>query len=124
MVKGIYLEPEAIAHTQPDPIRRAFVEISKALLERGARVSFATHDEFLAEELVGLCRTLDVPRERYEFQVLLGVREALWRKWREQGDHVRVYVPFGPEWRAYSTRRLRKNPQIFRHVLKDMLLRR
>lgn len=124
MVKGIYLEPAEIAHTAPDPIRDAYVECSRLLLERDASLSFATHDEGLAERLIALCRELGVPRERYEFQVLLGVREALWQKWREAGERVRVYVPFGPEWRAYSTRRLRKNPEIFRHVVRDVLLRR
>jgi proline dehydrogenase len=124
MVKGIYLEPAAIAHTEPEPIRKAYVAAARLLLERGASLSFATHDEHLADELIALCRTLGVGRERYEFQVLLGVREGLWQKWHAAGERVRVYVPFGPEWRAYSTRRLRKNPQIFRHVLRDLLLRR
>ena len=124
LVKGIYLEPAAIAHTESGSIREAYVEAARLLLARGARLSFATHDEELAERLVALCREQRVPRESYEFQVLLGVREGLWEKWRAAGEHVRVYVPFGPEWRAYSTRRLRKNPEIFRHVLRDILLRR
>ena len=124
LVKGIYLEPASIAHTEPAPIREAYIEAARLLAGRGARLSFATHDELLAERLVVLCRELGIPPERYEFQVLLGVREALWKRWREAGNGVRVYVPFGPEWRAYSTRRLRKNPQIFRHVMRDLLLRR
>src|SRR6185295_10939410 len=78
LVKGIYLEPAEIAHTEPEPIRVAYVEAARALLERGARVSFATHDEGLGERLLALCRERAVTRERYEFQVLLGVREALW----------------------------------------------
>src|SRR5688572_9891904 len=78
MVKGIYLEPARIAHTEPEPIRAAYVECARLLLERGARLSFATHDEQLFERLVPLCRKLGVARERYEFQVLLGVREGLW----------------------------------------------
>jgi proline dehydrogenase len=124
LVKGIYLEPATIAHTEPEPIRVAYVEMARLLAARGARMSFATHYEDLAERLIALCRELGIPRERYEFQVLLGVREALWDKWRAGGERVRVYVPFGPEWRAYSTRRLRKNPQIFRHVMRDLILRR
>jgi proline dehydrogenase len=124
MVKGIYLEPPAIAHTEPEPIRAAYVEASRLLLARGARLSFATHDHQLFERLTALCRELGVPRERYEFQVLLGVREDLWKAWRASGERVRVYVPYGPEWRPYSTRRLRKNPEIFRHVLRDLVLRR
>jgi proline dehydrogenase len=124
LVKGIYLEPPEIAHTEPGPIRDAYVEAAKLLLARGARVSFATHDELLAERLCALCQERRIERERREFQVLLGVRESLWEEWRSSGHRVRVYVPFGPEWRAYSTRRLRKNPEIFRHVVRDLVLRR
>lgn len=124
MVKGIYLEPPAIAHTEAEPIRTAYVEASRLLFARGAQISFATHDELLAERVLDLCRRMEIARERREFQVLLGVREPLWKEWVDCGERVRVYVPYGPEWRAYSTRRLRKNPQIFRHVLRDLLLRR
>ncbi len=124
MVKGIYLEPRAIAHVEPEPIREAYVAQCRQLFERGARVSFATHDELLGERLLALCRELGVGQDRFEFQVLLGVREPLWDAWRGAGHTVRVYVPFGPQWRAYSTRRLRKNPQIFRHVLRDLFARR
>ncbi|MEX1024281.1 MAG: proline dehydrogenase family protein [Planctomycetota bacterium] len=121
MVKGIYLEPAAIAHTENEPICEAYVACTRQLFERGASVSCATHDEFLAERLIQLVEQLDVPRERFEFQVLLGVREPLWELWREAGHTVRVYVPYGPEWKPYSVRRLQKNPQIFGHVMRDLL---
>jgi len=121
VVKGIYLEPPAIAHVDPDPIRDAFVECSRKLLERGAFLGFATHDELLGRRLLAEVERLGLGRDRYEFQVLLGVREALWSLWRGAGHTVRVYVPYGPEWRPYSTRRLRKNPEIFRHVTRDLL---
>jgi len=121
VVKGIYLEPASIAHVDPEPIRQAYVELCRQLFGRGARISFATHDELLAGRLLALCDELALERDRFEFQVLLGVREPLWKAWQEAGHTVRVYVPYGPEWRAYSTRRLRKNPQILRHVLRDLL---
>lgn len=123
IVKGIYLEPEAIAHTAADPIRDAYVDLSRTLLERGATVRFATHDGPMAERLFDVVRDLDVPRERYELQVLLGVQETLWSRWREGGHTVRVYVPYGPEWRAYSQRRLRKNPQVLGHVMRATFTR-
>ena len=122
MVKGIYLEPAEIAHVEPEPIREAYVAACAALFRRGARVSFATHDDVLAERLVSLVRAESIGRERYEFQVLLGVREWLWHAWKGAGHSVRVYVPYGPEWRAYSTRRLRKNPALFRQVARDLFL--
>lgn len=122
MVKGIYLEPAEIAHTRAQPIRDAFVDSCRTLFERGARVCLATHDEEVAERCLAIVDELGVPPERYELQVLLGVREPLWERWREQGHAVRIYVPFGPNWMPYSLRRLRKNPQIFSHVVRDVLL--
>jgi len=121
LVKGIYLEPASIAHVDPEPIRVAYVEIARKLFARGARIGLATHDEGLGDRCLAVARELKVAKECYEFQVLLGVREELWERWRKAGHVVRVYVPFGPEWRAYSQRRLRKNPQILRHVMRDTL---
>lgn len=121
MVKGIYLEPAAIAHTEPAPIREAFVELSRTLLEGGAFVAFATHDAALAEQLIAVVNELGLGPERHEFQVLMGVQEALWERWRNAGHTVRVYVPYGPEWRAYSQRRLRKNPEILKHAIRASL---
>ena len=119
MVKGIYLEPEDIAHTEPEPIRAAFADCVDALFARGARVRFATHDEHLAERCIELVRRHQVQRGDYEFQVLLGVREELWELWKGAGHTVRVYVPYGADWRAYSMRRMRKNPKIIGHVIKQ-----
>ena len=121
MVKGVYLEPAEIAHTEPDPIRTAFLERTRQLFRRGAYVSLATHDDVLAEDLFRICREEGVGTDRYELQVLLGVREWLWEKWKAAGHPVRVYVPYGPEWRAYSTRRLRKNPELLRAVMLSIL---
>jgi proline dehydrogenase len=121
MVKGIYIEPAAIAHTEPEPIRAAFLECTRLLWSRGAFVSLATHDPDLATRLMALAENMGIKRERFEFQVLLGVQEQLWARWKAEGHAVRVYVPFGPEWRPYSLRRLRRNPQILGHVLRASL---
>lgn len=121
MVKGIYLEPAQIAHTQPEPIRAAYVECVKKLAARKAFVALATHDDLLAEQCLAVLKQAGYTREQYEFQVLMGVREELWKKWREAGHTVRVYVPYGPEWRPYSIRRMRKNPQILGHVMRSAL---
>ena len=124
MVKGIYLEPEAIAHTSSQDIRDSFLELSDALFKAGHRVAFATHDEHLAARLLRSCKDRGVDPSRYEFEVLLGVQQPLWENWRAAGHKVRVYVPYGPERRAYSQRRLRKNPEIFGHVLRGLLRRK
>ncbi len=121
LVKGIYLEPAAIAHTEAEPIREAFVDCAKLLIERGDKLCLGTHDEFLAERVLPLVAAAKYGKDRYEFQVLLGVRRELWALWRGQGHTVRVYVPYGPEWKPYSLRRMRKNPQIFWHVVRSSL---
>jgi proline dehydrogenase len=118
MVKGIYLEPPSIAHTEPEPIRDAYVHCVRKLATHGTRLSLATHDEHMAERCFAALRELQHPPDSHEMQVLLGVREELWEAWHSQGHVVRVYVPYGPEWRAYSQRRMRKNPQILSHVMR------
>jgi proline dehydrogenase len=121
LVKGIYLEPAAIAHVDPEPIREAYVACVRKLAARGARVALATHDEPLAARCVEVLRQAGRADAEIELQVLLGVREELWQRWRERGHRVRVYVPYGPDWRAYSLRRMRKNPEVLGHVLRNLV---
>jgi len=121
LCKGIYLEPREIAYTDPELIRANFTLALQTMLERQAYVGIATHDERLVFEATRLLRKYAVPRERYEFQMLLGVEDELRRILVAQGHRVRVYVPFGDDWYAYSLRRLRENPAIAGHVTRAML---
>lgn len=121
MVKGIYLEPPEIAHTDAGAIRDAFVRCTQLLLERGAFVALGTHDEALGAQCIELVQRHRLTRDAYEFEVLLGVLEPLWKRWIAAGHSVRVYVPFGPQWLPYSLRRLRKNPVMLRHVMRASL---
>lgn len=121
LVKGIYLEPSEIALTEAGPIRQAFREQAEQLLRAGHRISLATHDQVVGDGLLEHCKAQGIAGDRFELQVLMGVQQGLWSRWRDAGATVRVYVPYGPEWRAYSTRRLRKNPAILGHVLKALL---
>ena len=120
MVKGIYLEPAKIAHTEPEPIRQAYIACTKQLFERKAFVALATHDGAMGDSCAGLAKSLGIGRDGYEFQLLLGVMEPLWSRWLQEKHVVRVYVPFGPQWQPYSLRRMRKNPQIFWNVTRAM----
>lgn len=123
MVKGIYLEPASIAHVEPEPISDAFLDCCERLWTGGARVTLATHDGKLAGHLSALIAARGLTDLDYEFQVLLGVQRPLWEEWRASGHPVRVYVPFGPEWRAYSQRRLKNNPQLLGYILANLLRR-
>lgn len=121
LCKGIYVEPRAAAWKGFDTVRANFLAALEKLLGRGVYVGIATHDEYLVQ---GACALLDryaVARDRYEFQMLLGVEPELRRILLAAGHRLRVYVPYGPDWYAYSVRRLRENPEIARHVLRAML---
>jgi proline dehydrogenase len=102
LCKGIYVEPPSLAYTDAGSVRLSFVQCLDALLERGARVAVATHDEWLIVEAL----KRNVP----ELQMLLGVREDRARELVAEGHRLRVYVPFGEQWYAYSLRRLQENP--------------
>ena len=121
LCKGIYVEPREVAWKAFDTVRAAFVAALDKLLARGIYVGIATHDEYLVEEAVALLDRHQVPRERYEFQMLLGVEDELRRILIAAGHRLRVYVPFGGDWYLYSLRRLRENPAIAGHVTRAVL---
>ncbi len=119
--KGIYVEPRDIAFQDRTLVRRSFVETVRTLLSRGSYVGIATHDEVVAWECEQIVRELDLPPDRYEFQMLLGVDERLRDILKACGHRMRVYVPFGEAWYAYSLRRLKENPSIAGHILRATL---
>ena len=112
LCKGIYREPRTVAYEEREIIRRAFVHAMRVLMERGAYVGIATHDELLVCEALGLIQELGLGKDRYEFQMLLGVDPQLRRIITGAGHKLRVYVPFGSHWYPYSVRRCRENPSI------------
>jgi proline dehydrogenase len=111
--KGIYLEPDEIAYTDFEEIRESYVRSLEALVETASYVGIATHDEFLISE------GKRIASERYEFQMLLGVRASLGRELVQEGERLRIYVPFGRQWYEYSLRRLQENPRIAGYVATD-----
>jgi proline dehydrogenase len=121
LCKGIYLEPRTIAYTDAEIIRDNFTMILERMFERGAYVGIATHDERLVWDALRLIRKYGLTPDRYEFQMLLGVEDELRRILLDAGHRLRVYVPYGEQWHAYSVRRLRENPQIAGYAFKAML---
>lgn len=120
LCKGIYIEPRAVAWKGYETVRMNFLRALEKLLVAGVYVGIATHDEHLACGAVALVDRLQVPRERYEFQMLYGVDPELRQILISGGHRLRVYVPYGRDWYPYSTRRLRENPEVATHVLKGM----
>jgi proline dehydrogenase len=119
LCKGIYVEPPEIAYREYEAVRESYVQCLQALVAQGAYVGIATHDEYLIGEALRLVR--DLPRDRYEFQMLLGVRPDRADALVAAGHRVRVYVPFGTHWYEYSVRRLQENPKIAGYVAGDVV---
>ena len=121
--KGIYLERPEIAFEDPEQIRESFRAILRALLDDGAYVGVATHDEELIAAALAQIRERRLTPVQYEFQMLLGVRAARGDELVRDGHRLRVYVPFGTHWYEYSVRRLQENPRIAGYVAADTVRR-
>jgi len=123
LCKGVYVEPEEIAYHDMAEINRNYLALLERMLRSGIRVGIATHDEHIVRQAQRWIKEMNVPPSAYEFQMLLGVNEALRNRIRAAGHPLRVYIPFGRDWYAYSVRRLRENPRLAGYVLKAMFTR-
>ncbi|MBZ0114191.1 MAG: proline dehydrogenase family protein [Thermoanaerobaculia bacterium] len=121
LCKGIYIESRRVAWKGYETVRANFVAALEKLLTQGVYAAIATHDEYLVARACALIERLQIPRDRYEFQMLLGVDEELRDILIEQGHRIRIYVPYGQDWYQYSLRRLRENPEIAGHVARSFL---
>ena len=117
LCKGIYVEPQAIAYREYEAVRANYVRCLELLVAQSTYVGIATHDEYLLGEALRIVR--DLSRDRYEFQMLLGVRPDRADSLVADGHRVRVYVPYGTQWYEYSMRRLQENPKIAAYVAAD-----
>ena len=137
--KGIYLEPEEIAHTGYSEIVSATNASIDKMLAAGAYCAVASHDKPVIDHALSALKSYGMgpgikdPRENsgqprngkgpgYEFQMLLGVRGPLRRKLAAQGHRTRVYIPYGEKWYEYSIRRLKENPTVGAQVAKAFLM--
>ncbi|MFN0060117.1 MAG: proline dehydrogenase family protein [Planctomycetota bacterium] len=120
LCKGIYRESAEIAYQDREEIRASYRELLELMLTGGiARVGIATHDDVLVDAALEQLTRLKISKDRYEFQMLLGVAESLRTRLVAAGHPLRVYIPYGKDWFAYSVRRLRENPQIAAHVMRN-----
>ena len=124
LCKGIYAEPGRIAFQHHDETNAHFLEDLEFMLQNGIYPGIATHDRALVDGALTLIDRYDVPRDRYEFQMLYGVAPELRRSLIDAGHTMRVYVPYGRHWFGYSTRRLKENPKIVNSIVKSLLLSR
>jgi proline dehydrogenase len=118
LCKGIYNEPPEDAIKDYKGIQDNYLKLLRILFEGGCYVGVATHDDVLIKGAKKMIVELGVPKERYEFQMLLGVRHETRNSLIAEGHRLRVYVPFGKDWYGYSVRRLKENPQMAGNVFK------
>jgi proline dehydrogenase len=120
LCKGIYVEPELIAFKSRQEIRDNYLKVLKLMFERNAYVGIATHDDYLTDGAEKLIKEMNISKDKYEFQMLLGVREWLRDKIVDNGHRTRIYVPFGKRWYEYSIRRFQENPNVAGQVVKSL----
>lgn len=123
LCKGIYKEPPEIALQGREEVQRNFLKLLRMMFEKGCYVGIATHDSVLIDGAYAVIDELKLGRDQYEFQMLLGVRPELRKKLIRDGQKVRLYVPFGESWYAYSLRRFKENPEIAGYVFKALFTR-
>jgi proline dehydrogenase len=121
LCKGIYVEPPAIAFRDFEAVRANFVRCLEKLLDQETFVGIATHDEHLLQTALRIVHERGLPRDRYEFQMLLGVREDRADQLVREGHRLRVYVPYGTQWYEYSLRRLQENPKMAGYIARDVV---
>jgi len=123
LCKGIYIEEESIVYKGYQEIRDHYVEDMRFMLQNGIYAGIATHDQYLIEKAYEIIEELNIPKDKYEFQMLFGVAPKLRKSIVDRGHRMRVYVPYGKQWFNYSTRRLKENPNMVWHILKAMIVR-
>lgn len=121
LVKGAYAEPSSIAYPDKKDIDDNFLRLMYLLLERGRYPALATHDTALIDAAKAFARDHDIARDRFEFQMLYGVRKDLQQSLVTEGYRMRVYVPFGTAWYPYFTRRIAERPANAFFVLRQFV---
>ena len=121
LCKGAYLEPPAIAFPDKKDVDRNYVRLMERLLREGNYPGLATHDETIIEHARRFVSRERIPSDRFEFQMLYGVRRDLQGRLRHQGFNMRVYIPFGTQWYPYLMRRLAERPANIAFILGNLI---
>jgi proline dehydrogenase len=123
LCKGAYSEPEEIALRDMPSIRRSYLRMAEALLQRGTYPAIATHDPRVIRAVQDFASGHGIGKERFEFQMLYGVRPELQRELARAGYNVRVYVPFGTHWAGYFYRRITERKENALFVIRSLVTR-
>jgi proline dehydrogenase len=121
LCKGAYREPAELAFARKSDVDANYVKLMKLLLLEGTYPAIASHDPFIIRKAVEFIREQKIPAERFEFQMLYGIRRDLQRELLEGGFNLRLYVPFGDAWYPYFMRRLAERPANLLFLAKNLV---
>ncbi len=123
LCKGIYNEPKELAFKPYNEVKQNYLLNLEFILKNNIYVGIATHDRAVVENAFSLLEKHNISKNKYEFQMLLGVTPELRKLIVAQGHTMRVYVPYGTKWFAYCTRRLKENPKMAGMIIKAIFKR-
>ncbi len=124
LCKGAYSEPESVAFPRKADTDENYIKLMRLLLSEGVYPGIATHDERMIDATREFAAREDIPPDRFEFQMLYGVRRDLQAQLLRDGYRMRVYVPYGGEWYPYLVRRLAERPANILFILRGILRER
>jgi proline dehydrogenase len=122
-VKGAYLEPESVAYPRKEEVDAAYLRLVERSLVGGGYTAIATHDERMLDHALAFAERNGIGRDRFELQMLYGVRPQLQLHFAARGYKVLVATPFGPEWFPFFTRRLAERPANLTFVVRNLVRR-
>jgi proline dehydrogenase len=121
LVKGAYREPRTVAYQQKSEVDAAYLTLMRLLLSEGTFPAIATHDPTMIAAARAFATERNIGKDKFEFQMLYGIRRDLQASLANEGYGMRIYVPFGREWFPYFMRRLGERPANVGFVLKGVL---
>jgi proline dehydrogenase len=121
LVKGAYQEPRSVAYQKKSEVDESFARMLQVLIRDGHHPAIATHDEHMIDLALSLAREHRVAADRFEFQMLYGIRRDLQSRLAKKGYQIRVYIPFGREWFPYFMRRLGERPANIMFVIRGIV---
>jgi proline dehydrogenase len=124
LVKGAYKEPADVAFAKKTDVDAKFEAEMQQLLLHGVYPAIATHDDRLIEATKRFAREHEIPTDRFEFQMLYGIRRDLQERLLREGYRVRIYVPYGTEWYPYLMRRLAERPANLLFIVRSLIRER
>ena len=121
LCKGAYKEPPSVAYTDRADVDAAYLRLTERLVDAAVLPAIATHDDRMVDHAIAYARDHEIPADRFEFQMLFGVRRDLQERLLRDGWAVRIYVPLGERWYPYFMRRLAERPANVSFLLRSLL---